>query len=36
MLRPGAERIAALSGLHRFMHWPRAILTASGGFQVKS
>ena len=36
MLRPGAERIAALGGLHRFMHWPHAILTDSGGFQVMS
>ena len=36
MLRPGAERIAALGGLHRFMHWPRPILTDSGGFQVMS
>jgi queuine tRNA-ribosyltransferase len=36
MLRPGAERIAALGGLHTFMHWPRAILTDSGGFQVMS
>jgi queuine tRNA-ribosyltransferase len=36
MLRPGAERIAALGGLHRFMNWPRAILTDSGGFQVMS
>src|SRR5437016_11329972 len=36
MLRPGAERIAALGGLHRFMHWPYAILTDSGGFQVMS
>ena len=36
MLRPGAERIAALGGLHRFMHWPWAILTDSGGFQVLS
>jgi queuine tRNA-ribosyltransferase len=36
MLRPGAERIAALGGLHRFMHWPQAILTDSGGFQVMS
>jgi queuine tRNA-ribosyltransferase len=35
-LRPGAERIAALGGLHRFMSWPRAILTDSGGFQVFS
>src|ERR1700743_3591138 len=34
MLRPGAERVAALGGLHRFMNWPRAILTDSGGFQV--
>ena len=36
MLRPGAERITALGGLHRFMNWPRAILTDSGGFQVMS
>ena len=36
MLRPGAERIAALGGLHRFMSWPDAILTDSGGFQVMS
>jgi queuine tRNA-ribosyltransferase len=36
MLRPGAERIAKLGGLHRFMNWPRAILTDSGGFQVMS
>jgi queuine tRNA-ribosyltransferase len=36
MLRPGAERIAALGGLHTFMNWPRAILTDSGGFQVMS
>jgi queuine tRNA-ribosyltransferase len=36
MLRPGAERIAALGGLHAFMQWPRAILTDSGGFQVMS
>ena len=35
-LRPGAERIAALGGLHRFMNWPWAILTDSGGFQVMS
>ncbi len=35
-LRPGAERIAALGGLHRFMSWPRSILTDSGGFQVFS
>jgi len=36
MLRPGAERIAALGGLHRFMAWPKPILTDSGGFQVMS
>src|SRR5258705_3374657 len=36
MLRPGAERVAALGGLHAFMNWPRAILTDSGGFQVMS
>src|SRR5437762_4389474 len=36
LLRPGAERIASLGGLHRFMNWPRAILTDSGGFQVMS
>jgi queuine tRNA-ribosyltransferase len=36
MLRPGAERIAALGGLHRFMNWPYPILTDSGGFQVMS
>jgi queuine tRNA-ribosyltransferase len=36
MLRPGAERIAALGGLHAFMNWPRAIITDSGGFQVMS
>ena len=36
MLRPGAERIAALGGLHPFMNWPHAILTDSGGFQVMS
>jgi len=36
MLRPGAERIAALGGLHRFMNWPRPILTDSGGYQVFS
>src|SRR5436853_2157028 len=36
MLRPGAERIAQLGGLHRFMNWPHAILTDSGGFQVMS
>ncbi|WP_431300097.1 tRNA guanosine(34) transglycosylase Tgt [Tabrizicola sp. BL-A-41-H6] len=36
MLRPTAERIAALGGLHRFMNWHRPILTDSGGFQVMS
>ena len=36
MLRPGAERIARLGGLHKFMAWPRPILTDSGGFQVMS
>jgi queuine tRNA-ribosyltransferase len=36
MLRPGAERVAALGGLHTFMDWPRPILTDSGGFQVMS
>jgi len=36
MLRPGAERVAALGGLHQFMNWPHAILTDSGGFQVMS
>ena len=36
MLRPGAERIAALGGLHAFMRWPLPILTDSGGFQVMS
>jgi queuine tRNA-ribosyltransferase len=36
MLRPGAERVAALGGLHTFMNWPHAILTDSGGFQVMS
>jgi queuine tRNA-ribosyltransferase len=35
-LRPGAERIAALGGLHKFMSWSGAILTDSGGFQVFS
>jgi queuine tRNA-ribosyltransferase len=35
-LRPGAERIAALGGLHKFMAWSGAILTDSGGFQVFS
>ncbi|KHL25929.1 queuine tRNA-ribosyltransferase [Croceibacterium mercuriale] len=36
MLRPGAERVARLGGLHRFMHWDRPILTDSGGYQVMS
>ena len=36
MLRPGAERVARLGGLHRFMRWDRPILTDSGGFQVMS
>src|SRR6202522_4849295 len=36
MLRPSAERIAALGGLHAFMRWPYPILTDSGGFQVMS
>jgi queuine tRNA-ribosyltransferase len=36
MLRPTAERIAALGGLHAFMRWPYPILTDSGGFQVMS
>ena len=36
MLSPGAERIAALGGLHQFMNWPHPILTDSGGFQVMS
>ena len=36
MLRPGADRIAALGGLHIFMNWPHPILTDSGGFQVMS
>ncbi len=35
-LRPGDELIAALGGLHRFMNWPRPILTDSGGYQVFS
>ena len=35
-LRPGHEVIERLGGLHRFMAWPRAILTDSGGFQVFS
>jgi len=36
MLRPGAERIARLGGLHKLMRWPKPILTDSGGFQVMS
>jgi len=36
MLRPGAERVATLGGLHRFMHWDGPILTDSGGYQVMS
>jgi queuine tRNA-ribosyltransferase len=36
MLRPGAERVAKLGGLHRFMAWERPILTDSGGYQVMS
>ena len=36
MLRPGAERMARLGGLHQFMDWPRPILTDSGGYQVMS
>jgi len=36
MLRPGAERVARLGGLHRFMNWERPILTDSGGYQVMS
>jgi len=36
MLRPGAERVAKLGGLHKFMHWDRPILTDSGGYQVMS
>jgi len=36
MLRPGAERVAKLGGLHKFMNWPHPILTDSGGFQVMS
>ncbi|MEO5867875.1 MAG: tRNA guanosine(34) transglycosylase Tgt [Sphingomonas sp.] len=36
MLRPGAERVARLGGLHRFMDWDRPILTDSGGYQVMS
>ena len=36
MLRPGAERVARLGGLHKFARWPYPILTDSGGFQVMS
>ncbi|MDD3798582.1 MAG: tRNA guanosine(34) transglycosylase Tgt [Novosphingobium sp.] len=36
MLRPGAERVARLGGLHKFMNWERPILTDSGGYQVMS
>ncbi len=36
MLRPGAERVARLGGLHSFMNWERPILTDSGGYQVMS
>ncbi|MCA1444055.1 tRNA guanosine(34) transglycosylase Tgt [Ensifer sp. IC4062] len=36
MLRPGAERVARLGGLHNFIRWERPILTDSGGFQVMS
>ena len=36
MLRPGADRVAELGGLHRMMDWPGPILTDSGGFQVMS
>lgn len=36
MLRPGPDRVARLGGLHRFMNWPRPILTDSGGYQVMS
>ena len=36
MLRPGAERVARLGGLHKFMGWQRPILTDSGGYQVMS
>ena len=36
MLRPGAERVAKLGGLHKFMGWERPILTDSGGYQVMS
>ena len=36
MLRPGADRVARLGGLHQFMNWQRPILTDSGGYQVMS
>lgn len=36
MLRPGAERVAKLGGLHKFMNWDRPVLTDSGGYQVMS
>jgi len=36
MLRPGAEQVAALGGLHKFIGWKRPILTDSGGFQIMS
>jgi queuine tRNA-ribosyltransferase len=36
MLRPTAERMAQLGGIHRFMNWPHPILTDSGGYQVMS
>ena len=36
MLRPGEALVQQLGGLHRFMAWPRAILTDSGGYQVYS
>lgn len=36
MLRPGAERVAKMGGLHKFMNWDRPILTDSGGYQVMS
>ena len=36
MLRPGAERVHNLGGLHKFMNWDRPILTDSGGYQVRS
>jgi queuine tRNA-ribosyltransferase len=36
MLRPGAERVARLGGLHKMMNWARPIITDSGGFQVMS